>query len=121
MASILEQIMNYNESDDMKLDDKEPTPHAPGKSGSSDSDMEESAMLTEQELSYIYSECVAEVIRESKASIDKKYKEKKKLAKSMKAKKLAKKKIADKKKDKELALKEAADPNMVINQIFDAF
>ena len=119
MASILEQIMNYNENDlkDTNLDDTEPTPHAPGKSGSE----EESAMLTEQELSYIYSECVAEVIRESKASIDKKYKEKKKLAKSMKAKKLAKKKIADKKKDKDLALKEAADPNMVINQIFDAF
>lgn len=48
-----------------------------------------SALLTEQELADIYTECVAEVIRESKAKINEKYKKKKADAKKFKAKQLA--------------------------------
>ena len=134
MPTLLDQIMNINESNDSSDDisfDKEPTGSDKSKSsiedcgtlgkGKENDEINESMMLTEQELEYIYSECVAEVIRESKAAINKKYKEKKQLAKSLKAKKLAKSRMDKRKADKDLAIKEAADPNMVINQIFDAF
>lgn len=89
-------------------------------------DKMESAMLTEQELADIYTECVAEVIRESKAKINEKYKKKKADAKKFKAKKLADKK---KQKDDELDIMSKKDKkgvkegavNEIMDQIFSQF
>ena len=135
MASILDQIMNYSESntidatggDAIAEETKQSDPEAKpldakeescgkGKCESAET-LEESAMLTEAELTGLYTEAVAEVIRESKDKINEKYKAKKELVKTKKARDLAKKKAAEKK----AAIKEAADPNSVIDQIFDAF
>jgi len=58
------------------------------KSNDNDDDFSE-ASLTEDELMSIYSECVSEVIRESKAKIAAKYKSKREQAKRFKRKKLA--------------------------------
>ena len=102
-----------SEGDDMDKDlkkmDDEMKKMGPGgsSSSSSSSGIKESGLdlsvefLTEGELMSIYSECVAEVIRESKAKIDAKYKTKRDQAKKFKKKKIAEKKL----KDEELNLK----------------
>lgn len=88
----------------------------------------ESALLTEQELADIYTECVAEVIRESKAKINEKYKKKKADAKKFKAKQLAdaKKKsnkddVLDIKGNKKKGLKESSSVNEIMDDIFSQF
>ena len=76
------------ESDGNDLDDKEITKEL---DSGSDDDVSE-ASLSEDELMSIYSECVSEVIRESKAKIAAKYKSKREQVKRFKKKKLAEKK-----------------------------
>ena len=87
----------------------------------------ESALLTEQELADIYTECVAEVIRESKAKINEKYKKKKADAKKFKAKQLADAKKKSGKDDildikgKKKGVKESASVNEIMDDIFSQF
>ena len=86
-----------------------------------------SALLTEQELADIYTECVAEVIRESKAKINEKYKKKKADAKKFKAKQLADAKKKSGKDDildikgKKKGVKESASVNEIMDDIFSQF
>ena len=78
------------------------------------------AFMTRDELDRIYSECVTEVISESKEEINAKFKEKVAAAKEWKAKQLAKlKEKKDKKKAKEVM--EAAHIDEMLNDVFSRF
>ena len=117
--------------ENMMKDDKE-KPAKPSESTSSGTDSglgakHNSALLTEQELADIYTECVAEVIRESKAKINEKYKKKKADAKKFKAKQLADAKKKSGKDDvldikgKKKGVKESASVNEIMDDIFSQF
>ena len=109
--------------DMMKADSKSSGPDKPDKGP----EKIESALLTEQELADIYTECVAEVIRESKAKINEKYKKKKADAKKFKAKQLADAKKKSGKDDvldikgKKKGVKESASVNEIMDDIFSQF
>lgn len=91
------------------------------KSGAPTSQVTE-ALLTRDEMQQIYSECVADIIRENTEEIKAKYNEKIAAAKEWKAKKLAQLKAKKKKEDKEKkATKEAARIDAMLNEIFSDF
>lgn len=114
--------------ENMMKDDNKEKPEKPstGSNGGLGS-QNNSALLTEQELADIYTECVAEVIRESKAKINEKYKKKKADAKKFKAKQLADAKKKSGKDDvldikgKKKGVKESASVNEIMDDIFSQF
>lgn len=80
--------------------------------------------FTEDELRQIYSECVADVIRENADEINEKYNRKISKAKEWKAKKMAalkKKEAKAKEKAKKKSVEEAADIDGMLEDIFSSF
>jgi len=111
---------------EMAKSDKEKPGSSSSSSNSSLGSQNNSALLTEQELADIYTECVAEVIRESKAKINEKYRKKKADAKKFKAKQLADAKKQSNKDDvldikgKKKGVKESS-VNDIMDDIFSQF
>ena len=93
------------------------------KSGNETPQVTEGAKLTRGQMQAIYSECVAEVIRESADEINAKYKEKVAAAKAWKTKQLAKlkEKMKKEKAEKAKAVAEAADVEGMLKDIFSKF
>ncbi len=93
------------------------------KAGNETPQVNESVTLNRSDMEAIYSEAVAEVIRESTEEIQAKFKEKVAAAKEWKAKQLAKLKAKEKKEkqEKAAAVAEAADINGMLSDIFSKF
>ena len=79
------------------------------------------SLLSPEEYRVIYSECVAELIRESKAILNEKFDAKAKAAQRWKAGKLAEKAAKRGRRAKQEAYAESGDINQVIDQVFSRF
>ena len=127
---VYDKVQTYSQSTDIgdekvagEVDIDNDDTDATVKSGNETPQVNESAMLTREEMQKIYSECVADVIRESTEEINAKYKEKVAAAKEWKAKALAKEKAKEKKakEEKAKAVAEAADIDGMLAEIFSKF